>query len=355
MLTGWIGVLTAGFLGGSFAVPARRLRAMSWDGAWLIYSVVAQILMPCLLGVLFAAPLFSRVFPEHGPLVGYVMLAGALWGCGTFLFGSCIPRLGLATTNAVVSGTVALVGSLSPLWVGAAQIAEDDLGLLIAGLSTLAAGIAASGRAALLRDRAAAQPNEEARQPAAGSVLTAAPAGVLLALLSGFLSSMLNAGFVYGQPLMKLAAEHGVDAAFTSLAVWIPLLGGGFLVNALATNVRLLKSGEHGRMVRAPRSDWLRAMSMGLLWASALLTYGASVQHLGRAGLVYGWALASGTSLLVATFWGLSLGEWKGASARTKSWLWAGLILILFSLFLLSTGKPVDQAESLAPALEAPG
>jgi L-rhamnose-H+ transport protein len=329
MLVGWLGVLLAGCISGSFTVPARRLRVMSWDGAWLIYCTVANLLIPCLLGLLFAAPVFTRVFPKHLPLVAAVLLAGAMFGCGAFLFGSCVPRLGVALSNAIVSGTVALVGSLSPLLTGSTRLTIGDLTSLLFGLFVLATGIAASCYASMLRDQA------DERQPSL-SVALHPLAGVLLALLAGCLASMLNAGFVYGQPLMKYAVEQGVAPACSSLAVWIPILAGAFVVNVVATHLRLVQTGGYTLLSRSPSSDWLRAMTMGLLWSGAILVYGVCSQILGSIGAVYGWALFVGASILIAIVWGIWLGEWTTASSQAKQWLWVSLLLILLSLLVLS-------------------
>ena len=331
MLAGWMALLLGACLGGSFAVPGKRLQVMSWDAAWLIYCVVAQILVPCLLGLVFAAPIFSSVFPQHLPLVTTVLLAGALWGCGAFVFGISIPRLGIALTNAIVNGCVALLGSLSPLLTPAVSLDANELAVLLLGLLLLAAGIAASCWASLLRDRRSGQ--QKAALPVPG------PIGIFLALLAGCLSAVLITGFAHGQPLIEYSKEQGVDPTASTLAVWIPLLAGGFVVNAIAMNLRLARAGEYARMARSPVSDWLRASAMGILWASAILAYGASARMLGTAGAVYGWAMVSGAGIFVSTVWGLWLGEWTHASGRAKKWLFGSLSLMLISFFFLGIGK----------------
>ncbi len=168
MFVGWIGVLLAGCISGSFTVPSRRLRVMPWNGAWLIYVVVAMLLIPCLLGLWFAAPIFSRVLPRHPGLVAVVLCAGLSFGCGAFLFGHCVDRIGVALSNAIVNGMVALVGSLSPLFLGATKLGWKDLSLLLLGLLLLSAGIAASCVASLLRDRARQQALPDSQPGARG-------------------------------------------------------------------------------------------------------------------------------------------------------------------------------------------
>ena len=331
MLAGWMGLLLSACLGGSFAVPGKRLQVMSWDAAWLIFCVVSQILIPCLLGLLFAAPIFARVFPQHLPLVASLLAIGALWGIGALLYGASIPRLGIALTNAIVNGCVALLGSLGPLLMSAESLQNNELAVLLIGLMLLTAGIAASCWASLLRDRSIAQ------QEAAPAVLGLT--GIFVALLSGCLSSVLNIGFVYGKPLIDYSVKQGVDETASTLSVWIPLLAGGFVVNALATNLRLVRAGEYPRMASSPVSDWLRASAMGVLWASAILIYGLSSRMLGKAGTVYGWAVMSGAGIFISTVWGLWLGEWTQAAGRARKWLFISLGLMLCSFFLISIGK----------------
>ncbi len=158
----------------------------------------------------------------------------------------------------------------------------------------------------------------------------------MLALLAGCLSSMLNAGFVYGKPLLDFAVEEGIEPAFSSLAVWVPILAGGFMVNVIATSTRLARRGEFSLLARAPASDWLRAAAMGVMWSSAILIYGYCSQILGGAGTIYGWAIVVGAAILAAIVWGIRLGEWTGAGARPRRWLDMSLVLILASLLILS-------------------
>ncbi len=303
---------------------------MPWNGAWLIYCTVAMLLVPCAMGLALAAPIFTRVFPEQPDRVGLVLVAGLMFGCGAFLFGMCVDLLGVALSNAIVSGMVALVGSLGPIVTGMTQFNSRDWAALLLELVTLSAGIAATCAAALLRDRPDLQ-RQMAARGTAGALL-----GVSLALLAGCFSSMLNLGFVYGGPLRDSSIEAGVPEALASLSVWIPILAGAFAVNLLATNWRLMRAGEYSLMARAPLSDWLRAVAMGLLWISGIMAYGAGAPRLGSDGLVYAWAIVTGGSILVSTIWGVILGEWTGASSQASGWLVTGVVLMLVSLLVLS-------------------
>ena len=331
MIAGWMLLLLGALIGGSFAVPGKRLKIMSWDGAWLIFCVVGLILVPCLLGLVFATPIFGSVFPQHLRLVATVVAAGALWGCGALMFGASLPRLGIALANAIVNGAVALVGSLGPLLARGESLETNDLTMLLLGLLFVTASLAALCWAALLRDRGISQQPEGSAAPG--------PIGVLLALAAGCLSSILNIGFVYGKPLVQHSIKQGLDESAATLAVWIPLLAGGFITNAIGTNVRLARAGEYARLASSPVSDWIRAGAMGLFWSSAILIYGLSTRLLGKGGEIYGWAALSGAGILVSTLWGLWLGEWTSAARRARLWLFAGLGLMLLALVLLSAGK----------------
>ncbi|MEN6534806.1 MAG: L-rhamnose/proton symporter RhaT [Bryobacteraceae bacterium] len=324
-------LFSAGLANGSFAVPSKRITRWSWNHIWLVYCCCALGAMPLLLAAVFAPGVLWRVIPENLQQAALVAGCGALWGFGTLLFGISLPRLGIAISNALVSGTALLMGSIGPLLVGAAALDQRGLLRLFQGLLVLMTGIILCALASIVRDRNRPQTLLTERR---GKPL----AGVLLAVTGGILSSMLNVGFAYGAGLGARARTFGYTPLLANLAIWAPLLFGGLLVNLAYMTWSIQR--EHGwrsYLVAASwPGDWLRSACMAMLWLGAILLYGAGASLAGPSGAVYGWALTGGVSIFTSSAWGVQTGEWQGAPRRALSLMLAGSLLLVVSFVLLA-------------------
>jgi len=329
----WFGILLAATLSGSFAIPAKKITGLAWDQVWLVYCVVALVLIPAGLVIGFAPGLLFEIFPKNLVPVLLVAASGVGWGFGALLFAMSIPRLGFSLAYAIVCGSVTLVGSIGPLILGTAKLAPGEGGQLALGLALLMVAIGVSSWASILRDRGV---NLEAK---AAPTLTSSLAGVAIAIVAGALSALLNIAFAYGSPMIEEAAGSGVNPIAASMAVWFPALLGGFFINATATAWKIQRN-EGWQSYRTARSnDWLRAASLGVLWLGGIIAYSVTAPHLGPAGTVYGWAVNGGVSILVSAAWGIRTGEWEHAGRPARAWALAGVVLFVASFAILATAQ----------------
>ena len=326
----WIGTIVAGMLAGSFVIPSKKIKRLQWDQTWLVYCVVALVLLPLLAVFVVSPGLYSASIGRNPGVALKVMACGAGWGLGAFLYALSIARIGFSMANAIVCGAVILIGSVSPLFVGGAKLGEGEIGRLILGLSLLVLGIALCAVASIMRDR-----HKEAAGTAKTS-LGAAVAGVMVALLSGIFSALLNTGFAYGGILITDAVAAGFSPVQASLAVWLPALLGGFAVNLLATARKITKAQGWGLFQGAPTQDWVRALSLGLIWFSASMLYGICTTALGSAGTVYGWAVYMGVAILTSTFWGFVTGEWRNAGLAPRLVMVTGVALFIVAFVTIA-------------------
>lgn len=330
MAVAWIGILVAGILGGAFVAPAGRLRKLRWDQAWLIFCFVGLVVLPVLLAWFFARPVFRVDFVENPRDTAIVAGCGALWGLGAFLFGMLVPRIGIALANAIVNGVVVLIGSISPLLIGAARISPGERAGLAVGLGLLLVGISFCGWASILRDRDIGAASSVKRST------TASVWGVGLAVVAGAISALINTGFAYGGPLIGRTSEAGIAAVPASLAVWLPLFCAGFLVNLAAVGWKLSRSGGWSNFAEATGGDWWRAAQMGVYFFASFLIYGVCAARLGDSGSVYGWAVNCGMAILASTALGFAVGEWRQAGRASRRWVLAGVVAFLAALPVLA-------------------
>jgi hypothetical protein len=294
---------------------------------------MANLVLPMSLAILFAPGLFSQVLFKNPAAVAIVVGCGASWGVGAFLWAVSFSRLGYALSASLVNGTVVLVGSLSPLIIGAARIPAGQGGRLALGLSLVVGAISLCTWASVMRDHDAGTP-AGAKATVGGSL-----AAIAVAVLSGLFSSTINAGFAFGGGLIAKATAAGIPAAPASLAVWVPVFCGGFVVNMTGCIWKIGRDGNWNNFRKAPRTDWLRAISLGFLWLGGFLTYGVCSRLLGEAGTVYGFAVFIGTALLTSTSWGIGTGEWRKARLKARLCLIAGVALFLTALAVLAFKK----------------
>ena len=317
-------IAAGGAANGSFPVPSKRIHIWKWEHIWLIYSAFAMAILPIGLALAFAPQIIRHTLIRDPYLTAQVGGCGLLFGVGSVLFGVSLARLGIAITNALVSGIVVFLGSFWPILVGGVQMDRRHLQWLIFGLTLLILSLILCAGASVSRDRSQQNKLNEVR-PSTGAFVA-----VLLAVLAGCLSSVLNVGFASGAPLIANARIDGSPPLLASLAVWIPALFGGLIFNmgypayliSLRGSWPVLFEGHHcvGR--------WCRSALMGSMWFGAILLYGIGASILGSAGSVYGWALGMSVSILTANVWGVAGGEWNGAGSQPK-------LLMLFSTVLL--------------------
>ena len=324
-------IAAGGLANGTFPVPSKRILIWKWEHIWLIYSAFAMAILPIGLALAFAPQIIRQTLIRDPHLTAQVGGCGLLFGAGSVLFGVSLARLGIAITNALVSGIVVFLGSFWPILVGGVQIDRRHLQWLIFGLTLLILSLILCAGASVSRDRSQQNKLNEVR-PSTGAFVA-----VLLAVLAGCLSSVLNVGFASGAPLIANARIDGSPPLLASLAVWIPALFGGLIFNmgypayliSLRGSWPVLFEGHHcvGR--------WCRSALMGSMWFGAILLYGFGASILGSAGSVYGWALGMSVSILTANVWGVAGGEWNGASFQPKLLMLLSTVLLIASFGVL--------------------
>ncbi len=119
----WLGVVLAGLLNGSFAVPLKTTRVWKFNHIWTLHSLLAMCVLPWIV-VIAAVPRWSDLLasvPSRGwlTLVGW----GVLFGIGSLLYGIAVDLLGIALGFAIQLGLSIVLGALLPLlWAGAFRL-----------------------------------------------------------------------------------------------------------------------------------------------------------------------------------------------------------------------------------------
>jgi L-rhamnose-H+ transport protein len=325
-------VFLGGMLNGSFAAPMKKLSAWRWENTWLIYAVTGLLILPWVVA-LVTVPHLAGVFQQSsGAVLIKVALFGFAWGIGGLLFGQGLARVGLALGFALILGITSSFGALLPL----AILHHDQLwnrpGLaLMAGTVVMTLGLVLLALAGKRRER----------DQAAASERSNFGIGLIICILSGIFSAMLNFAFVFGEEMRQLSLHAGATTAMSGNAIWALGVSCGFLPN-VAYCVYLLSKNHTWGVYREKTGGVgyaLGAALMGVLWFSGIMTYGVGADVLGTMGGIVGWPVFISTAIIAGNLWGFLTGEWKGVSRTALVYCLTGISILFLAIVVISMGN----------------
>jgi len=328
----WTGVVVAGLLNGSFAVPLKTTRAWKFHHIWMIFSLLAMAIIPW-LGVLVVVPRWNEILgavPGRG-WAGLVSL-GLVWGVASLLYGVAVDLLGIALGFAIQLGLSIVLGALLPLiWARALSLRTTGDWLYMAGLAGMVVGIVLCARAGGAKSTAPGASGAQFRK------------GLIIAILGGIGAPLLNFGIQYGISLLRAARQIPTEATFSvnTYVAWAVFLSGAAVTQAGYCLYRIVKENRLGVFSsEGTGHDATLVTVMSVVWAASVCVYGMSAVSLGRLGVSFGWPIFIGFIVLTSNAWGVFLGEWKGASKAAFYRMLAGSAVLMAAAFLIGQGNP---------------
>jgi len=327
LIEGFLLVLFAGLLQGTFVLPMTMVRRWSWEHTWATFSFLGMFLFNWTI-TYFLISNIGRIYattPSRD--LSILALFGAGWGVGAILFGLGMDRLGMALGYPIIMGLIASLGALIPLLIFFPQTIFTPKGvLLILGTALVVGGIIVCSIAGARRAPSSTN------QRKGGSLRIA----LTIAILAGVLSCLPNVGVAFGGGVMKSADLLGVLPTVAGNAIWALLFAFGCLVNvAYCLYLMIAKRTFAAWNAEFPRNFGLSAL-MALMWIGSFYLYGAGASMLGRWGVVVGWPLFISLSIVTGNLWGLSKGEWLGASPQARRLLNVGLGILIVAVVTIA-------------------
>jgi len=321
-------VSLGGLLTGVFALPMKFITRWNWENIWLSFSFFGFVLIP--LVVLGSAipnlrEIYGQVLPGRLLLIAVI---GYLWGLGAVTYGLSIKRLGIGLGSAFVLGISTLLGTLLPIFM-ANQVSLKWLPFLT-GLSMLLGGIAICGLAG--RDR-------ELTRGSSGEPIQSYTSGLVIGVVSGVLSCLLNVGMVTGAPIQEIARRGPAPEWAVGNVAWPILLFGGFLANASYCGYLFVKKSSSRLFQAGGWREWLGSLAMGAAWFIGLLMYGAGAIFMGSLGPILGWPVFISLMVVSAYLAGRWTGEWRGVPSSITRRMNTGITLIVVSLFIIGYSR----------------
>ena len=333
LLLPFVLLIFASFFQGSFGLGMKYMSPLSWEAWWLIHVTIAMIIFPFLWAIIVVPNLFDIISSSPVESIQMAMLYGFLWGIGGIMFGVSVPYIGLSLTMGIVMGLAGSVGSLIPFFQGSNSTSDPVFSYVLGGLLISLVGVALTAKAGI--DRYKLQNSNDSNNKS--NIIK----GILIAVVCGVLSALLNVGFSNAAPIAKTAEDFGVITRNSSLVAWVVVLWGAFLMNALYCVYLLFKNNSWNSFnpINSFKA-YIWSVIAGLCWFAALGVYGQGAALLGDIGPVIGWPILLGLSLIISNFWAYRAGEWKNAK-KPFNLLLIGLIVLIFSAIVLGLGSTV--------------
>ena len=324
-------LIFASFFQGTFGLGMKYMNPMSWESWWVLHVLVAMILFPMIWAIIAIPDLFEIISNSPKDAIYLAMLFGFLWGIGGIMFGVSVPYIGLSLTMGIVMGLAGSAGSLIPLFQIENATSQPSFPYIIGGLLISLIGVAITAKAGIERDKLLSSDNKSS------NIVKV----MLIAVTCGLLSSLLNVGFAYAAPIADKAQEYGVIARNSSLAAWVVVLWGAFIMNFGYAILLLIKNNSWKTFsFKNAKNAYKWSFIAGFCWFAALGVYGQGAALLGEIGPVIGWPILLGLSLIISNYWAYRAGEWKNANKPFNKLL-LGLLVLIISAVVLGLGNSV--------------
>ena len=149
--------------------------------------------------------------------------------------------------------------------------------------------------------------------------------GLLVCMISGLASPMLNFAFAFGGEIVTKAEAAGTLPAHASNPIWCWTMTCAFVVTLLVRACLMIKDRGWQRYLRRGTGFyWGLAILMGLLWSGSIAVYGIALSMLGPLAPSLGWPILMISTIITGNLCGITTGEWKGSGGnRSPPCSWA--------------------------------
>jgi L-rhamnose-H+ transport protein len=345
----WLGGLSSA----SFYVPYKRIRRWSWEIFWLTGGVFSWIVAPWIFALLRTNDLLGVLSAAPSNVLFWCYFWGAMWGLGGLTFGLTMRYLGLSLGMAVALGLTMIIGTMGPpIFRGTvAELAATSGGrVTFIGIALALIGIVVVAKAGR---------SKEAELGARGANVGVAEfdlrKGILIAIFSGVMSGCFAWGLDAGQAIRDLTLAAGTEPLSQGLPVLCVVLLGGFTTNFIWCAYLIRRNRSAGELVGRPGPavdadgqappllrNYLLAALGGTLWYFQFFFYTMGESQMGRYSFS-SWTLHMASIILFSTLWGFALKEWTGASARTRTFVWLGVTLLVGSTVVIGLGNSLSS------------
>lgn len=328
--------LIAGILNGSFAAPVKYVKGWKWENIWSVWAIAGMLVFPWLV-VFITIPDAWGIYRSMGARTLLLPVGfGVGFGLAQIFFGLGIAAVGIALNFAIAIGLSTALGSLVPLVILQRQKIFTPQGKMIfLGVVLVLIGIVACAIAGKTKEKHLGTATARPRESSALSM--SFKAGLLICILAGIGSPLINFGLAFGAPFIARAAAEGVGPSSQANVIWAPLVTAS-LVPYLIYCAYLWRRNKTWGLFAASGAglNWVFGAAMGFLWFGSTVLYGAASARMSSMGPILGWPLFMSVIILTSNAWGFATGEWKGSGSKALAVMLLGILFLVLGFITLA-------------------
>lgn len=310
-------LILSGICQGSFGLGYKKYTPLSWEAFWGVYSLFCLIVATGWTFII--CPDVTDLMAAVGAKALFIpFICGMVWGLSTIAFSKSVLMIGMSLCFGVNMGISSVVGTIIPFISANGAVHISSVICLVVSIFITLIGITVITVAGLMKDRLQRTKNTIP--------------GILLAIISGLCSGIMNVGFDKAEVIGALADN---DTAASAVR-WHPVLVGGMSASIIYCLVMAIRNRTLGTFVeKGAGARLVKLSATSVVWFAALALYGIASGMIGDYGSSIGWLAFNAIALIVSSFWGLVTGEWKDAP-RARKLLYVGdAVLIVSWIFLI--------------------
>jgi L-rhamnose-H+ transport protein len=332
--------------GGSFGLPSKYApKETPWENLWGPFFLFVTLVMPLLVGPLLVSDFFTIYAQTRMTDLMMPLLFGLLWGAGSMTLGKSFSLVGLSLAYSLNYGAQIVFGAITPMVLHHREgVLTLQGGIILLGVGICVVGVVVAGRAGILKERSLAKA-VLSRSPGEEST-TLMLAGLLLAILSGFLCACYGVAASYTNPVARVAEEQFHHASWqVSCVTTAIILFGGAVSSCLYCAFQLTKNRTWQNFL-APGAAriLLIALAMALLHNGAIYLFNLGFPRLGKLGVSVGYAAFMSFAIIVGNLHGFRTGEWKGAGRQSLRWIVTAIAILILGVCVLAWGNALEEA-----------
>jgi len=335
-----------GFASGSFYMPYNKVKGWAWESYWIIGGIFSWLIVPPLAAYLTVPGFAEIIAASSGQILAITFMMGLLWGIGGLTYGLGVRYLGMSLGNSVTLGFCAAFGAIVPSIYYSINPTQGKVSftdmistsggqLVLLGVVICLIGIAISGKAGIMKENELSEEQKKASVAEFSMVK-----GLIIAIISGILSSFFNFGIEAGKSMAEAAVAAGFNPLFQNNVTFVVILWGGLTTNLIWTTILSLKNKSYTDFTNTNSpivKNLMFSALAGTTWFMQFFFYGMGESKLGNGAS--SWILHMSTIILTANMWGIYRKEWTGVSPKTKGTIIAGITVIILSVFLVGIGN----------------
>ena len=342
---GIILVVIAGIGTGAGIWPMKRMKQLQFEHFWFIAMLLGLFILPWTIVLLRVPDPFGAYSQVGWPTLLKANFFALLWGVANVLSGLCMVRIGVALTNAILSGLGITVGALLPmimkgtgLFANAPDLMSRGGFVLMVGLAVILTGVIISSKAGFGREKALSGSTPTSPyQGRQGRFVT----GLVMVVIAGITSAGSGLCFVYSQaPIKDAMLAQGVDTMTADISVWAAALMSGAMVNIIYPAYIMTKKKNWGELLKHPR-EIILSIIIGVQLIAAFTLLGRGMLLLGVFGASVGFAIQQTMQIMGGQALGFFSGEWKNVYGKPRRLMYIAIVILAVAVFIIALSNMV--------------